>query len=182
MKLIDTSIPGIKLIEPAVFEDEYGIFFESYNKRDFSLLLGREINFVQDNHSISHKRVLRGLHYQLPPRGQGKLVRVTQGEIYDVVVDIRKSSASFGKWLAHKLSEINKRQIWIPEGFSHGFLTLTESAEINYKTTNFYSREDEGTILWNDPDLSIHWPSTNEVIISLKDQNDKSLKNCAVFN
>ena len=169
MNVIATEIPDVKIFEPKVFGDERGFFFESFNHKMFEQVIGRKLNFVQDNHSKSIKNVLRGLHYQLPPMAQGKLVRVVQGEVFDVAVDIRKSSATFGKWVGVNLSAENKRQLWIPEGFAHGFLTLSETAEFLYKTTNYYSPEHDRSIIWNDSDIGIAWP-TVDVVVSLKDQ------------
>lgn len=169
MNVIDTEIPDVKIFEPKVFGDERGFFFESFNQNLFEAAVGRKVEFVQDNHSKSVKGVLRGLHYQLPPMAQGKLVRVVQGEVFDVAVDIRKSSPTFGKWVGVHLSAQNKRQLWIPEGFAHGFLTLSETAEFVYKTTNFYSQVHEGAIIWNDNDLSITWPELEAIKASAKD-------------
>ena len=138
MKVTPLSIPDVLLIEPQVFADDRGSFFESFNQESFEKVVGRKINFVQDNHSKSVKGVLRGLHYQLPPKAQGKLVRVIQGEVFDVIVDLRKSSPTFCKWVGEVLSSGNKKQIWIPEGFAHGFLTLSQTSEFLYKTTNFF--------------------------------------------
>ena len=161
MKAIPLKIPEVILFEPKVFGDERGIFFESFNQKAFEEATGLKISFVQDNHSKSQKGVLRGLHYQLPPMAQGKLVRVVQGEVFDVAVDIRKSSPTFGKWVGALISAENKHQLWIPEGFAHGFITLSESAEFLYKTTNYYSPEHEGSIIWNDSHLAIDWPDIN---------------------
>ena len=151
------EIPEVVLFEPKCFEDERGFFFESFNQKIFEEATGLKREFVQDNHSKSVKGVLRGLHYQLPPMAQGKLVRVTQGEVFDVAVDIRKGSPTFGKWVGEILSADNRRQLWIPEGFAHGFLTLSDTAEFLYKTTSFYSKELERSIIWNDPDIGINW-------------------------
>jgi dTDP-4-dehydrorhamnose 3,5-epimerase len=169
MNVIDTEIPEVKILEPKVFGDERGFFFESFNQKVFEDAIGRKVNFVQDNHSKSQKGVLRGLHYQLPPMAQGKLVRVTQGEVFDVAVDVRKSSPTFGRWVGVNLSGENKRQLWIPEGFAHGFLTLSETAEFLYKATNFYSLENESAILWKDSSLKILWPEIGDIIVSKKD-------------
>ena len=158
MKVTDTKIPDVKIIEPTVFEDERGFFFESFNHKKFEEAVDYSITFVQDNHSKSSKGVLRGLHYQLPPHAQGKLVRVVQGEVFDVAVDIRKSSPTFGQWVGETLSAENKKQLWIPEGFAHGFLTLSETAEFIYKTTDYYASQSEHCICWNDKHLSIKWP------------------------
>jgi dTDP-4-dehydrorhamnose 3,5-epimerase len=158
MKATRTTIPDVWLIEPRVFGDERGFFFESFNERVFNAATGNTLPFVQDNHSKSVKGVLRGLHYQLPPKAQGKLVRVVQGEVFDVAVDIRKDSSTFGKWVGEILSAENKKQLWIPPGFAHGFLTLSDTAEFLYKTTDYWSPEHERAILWNDATLNIDWP------------------------
>lgn len=181
MNVIDTEIPDVKIFEPKVFGDERGFFFESFNQRIFEEAIGRKIEFVQDNHSRSAKGVLRGLHYQLSPMAQGKLVRVVQGEVFDVAVDIRKSSPTFGKWVGVNLSAENKRQLWIPEGFAHGFLTLSETAEFLYKTTNFYSQAHEGAIVWNDKDLQIGWPKVSNVLVSGKDQIARIFEQAVYF-
>ena len=158
MKVTATKIPGLLVIEPRVFGDERGFFFESFNEQAFNAGTGNTLKFVQDNHSKSVKGVLRGLHYQLPPKAQGKLVRVVQGEVFDVAVDIRKDSPTFGQWVAETLSADNKKQLWIPPGFAHGFLTLSDSAEFLYKTTDYWSPEHERAIIWDDPTLKIDWP------------------------
>lgn len=171
MKVTDTKIPDVKVIEPRVFEDERGFFFESFNHKKFEDAIGYSVSFVQDNHSKSSKGVLRGLHYQLPPYAQGKLVRVVQGEVFDVAVDIRKSSPTFGEWVGETLSAENKKQLWIPEGFAHGFLTLSDTAEFLYKTTNYYAPDAESSILWNDEDIGIRWPLERvDPIVSDKDK------------
>ena len=158
MKIVPTILPDVKLIEPRVFGDERGFFMESFNQKTFNQATGLALNFVQDNHSRSAKGVLRGLHYQLPPHAQGKLVRVTQGVVFDVVVDIRRSSPSFGQWVGVELSGANHRQLWIPPGLAHGFLVLSESADFLYKTTAYYEPKAEHSLRWNDPALGIHWP------------------------
>ena len=168
MNIIDTQIPDVKIIEPKVFGDERGFFFESFNQKIFEEAVGRPVTFVQDNHSKSSKGVLRGLHYQLSPHAQGKLVRCVVGEVFDVAVDIRKSSPTFGQWVGVNLSAENKRQLWIPEGFAHGFLTLSETAEFLYKTTNFYHHSSERSIRWDDRCIAITWP-TADVLLSSKD-------------
>ena len=155
MKATPLSIPDVLLIEPQVFGDDRGFFFESFNQNKFEEAVKRKINFVQDNHSKSVKGVLRGLHYQLPPKAQGKLVRVIQGEVFDVAVDLRQSSPTFGKWIGEILSADNKKQMWIPEGFAHGFLTLSDTAEFLYKTTDFYSKDHEQAMMWNDETIRI---------------------------
>lgn len=178
MKLTLLAIPDVILFEPKVFEDERGLFFESFNHKTFENAVGYSVNFVQDNHSKSIKNVLRGLHYQESPRSQGKLVRVVSGEVFDVAVDIRNGSPTYGKWVGEILSAENKRQLWIPEGFAHGFLTLSETAEFLYKTTDYYSKECERSIRWDDPEIGIEWPlhcDLNEVIISEKDKNSGKL-------
>jgi dTDP-4-dehydrorhamnose 3,5-epimerase len=169
MNIIDTQIPDVKIIEPKVFGDERGFFFESFNQRIFEEAVGRPVTFVQDNHSKSSKGVLRGLHYQLPPHAQGKLVRCVVGEVFDVAVDIRKSSPTFGQWVGINLSAENKRQLWIPEGFAHGFFTLSETAEFLYKTTTYYHPQAEKTVRWNDPTISVNWPLFMDPILSAKD-------------
>jgi dTDP-4-dehydrorhamnose 3,5-epimerase len=171
MKVIDTTIPDVKIIEPTIFGDERGFFFESFNKEKFESAIGYSVNFIQDNHSKSSKGVLRGLHYQLAPYSQGKLVRCIEGEVFDVAVDIRKNSSTFGKWVGINLSAENKRQLWIPEGFAHGFLTLSETAEFLYKTTNYYAPEYEKAIRWDDPQFSGMWPyNLNNIMVSEKDR------------
>lgn len=182
MKIIDTKIPEVKIIEPKVFGDERGFFFESFNQQQFEAAVGYPVNFVQDNHSKSTKAVLRGLHYQLPPHAQGKLVRCVVGEVFDVAVDIRKSSPTFGQWVGVYLSAENKRQLWIPEGFAHGFITLSETAEFLYKTTNYYAPESEGSICWNDSKLGIKWPFHESPIISDKDSKSCKFVDSYFFN
>ena len=176
MKAPPLKIPDIVLIEPKVFGDERGYFFESFNQAAFNQAIGYEVQFVQDNHSKSQKGVLRGLHYQLPPKAQGKLVRVVQGEVFDVAVDIRKDSPTFGQWVGVILSAENKRQLWIPAGFAHGFITLSESAEFLYKTTDYYAPEYERCIAWNDPEIGINWPLDQTPVLSDKDQQGVSLE------
>jgi dTDP-4-dehydrorhamnose 3,5-epimerase len=168
MKVIATSIPDLLIIEPKVFGDDRGFFFESFNEKEWEEQLGVTRHFVQDNHSKSGANVLRGLHYQLN-RPQGKLVRVVSGEVYDVAVDIRQSSPTFGKWEGRYLSAANKRQFWVPEGFAHGFLVVSDSAEFLYKTTDYYAPEFERCIVWNDPELAIDWPLVGAPILSGKD-------------
>lgn len=171
MKVIPTAIPDVLILEPKVFGDERGFFFESFNQSAFNEATGLDVGFVQDNHSKSAKNVLRGLHYQLPPKAQGKLVRVVAGEVFDVAVDIRKDSPTFGKWVGEVLSAENKRQLWIPAGLAHGFLVLSDTAEFLYKTTDYWAPEAERCILWNDPTLAIGWPFSGEPILSVKDAN-----------
>jgi len=180
MKVTSLHIADVLLIEPEIFGDDRGFFFESFNQENFKKVTGKKINFVQDNHSKSIKGVLRGLHYQLPPKAQGKLVRVTQGEVFDVVVDLRQTSVTFGKWIGEILSAENKKQIWIPEGFAHGFLTLSDTAEFLYKTTNFYSLEHERCISWNDPNIGINWPDIN-IVLSAKDKVASTFLNSVYF-
>lgn len=170
MKRVRLDIPDVLLIEPKVFGDERGFFYESFNQAAFNEASGLDVSFVQDNHSKSARNVLRGLHYQLPPKAQGKLVRVLVGEVFDVAVDIRKNSLTFGRWVGERLSAANKRQMWIPPGFAHGFLVLSDSAEFLYKTTNYYAPECERSIHWNDPALRIEWPLIGEPLLSGKDE------------
>lgn len=182
MKIIPTDIPDVLILEPRVFEDERGFFMESFNQRLFDEAVGRHYDFVQDNHSRSKKGVLRGLHYQLPPHEQGKLVRVTSGTVFDVAVDIRKSSPTFGKWVGVELSAENHRQLWIPPGFAHGFLVLSEAADFLYKTTAYYAPQFDRCIRWNDLMLSIEWPLLEITpIISEKDMNGAELKDAEHF-
>ena len=177
MKVIPLAIPDIILFEPRVFGDDRGLYFESFNQKTFEEIVGIATTFVQDNHSKSTKGVLRGLHYQLHPKAQGKLIRAIQGEIFDVVVDIRKDSPTFGQWLGEVLSADNKKQLWIPLGFAHGYLTLSATAEILYKTTDFYAPEFERCIIWNDKEIGIEWPLQGEPILSGKDMCGLSLSN-----
>jgi len=181
MKITPLSIPDILLIDPQVFSDDRGFFFESFNQEKFEEVISKKINFVQDNHSKSMKGVLRGLHYQLAPKAQGKLVRVIQGEVFDVAVDLRQSSPTFGKWVGEIISADNKKQIWIPEGFAHGFLTLSDTAEFLYKTTDFYSKNHEEAIQWNDETIRIDWP-TKDVSLSSKDNAALSFKEAKYFS
>ena len=169
MKITPTAIPDVLIIEPKVFGDERGFFFESFNQKAFNQATGLDLNFVQDNHSRSAKGVLRGLHYQVQ-QPQGKLVRVVRGAVFDVAVDIRKGSATFGNWIGIELSEDKHQQLWVPPGFAHGFVVLTESADTIYKTTDYYAPEHERCIAWNDPDIKIDWPLTSEPSLSTKDQ------------
>jgi len=181
MKFTRLAIPDVVLFEPRVFGDERGFFFESFNQKVFQEATGVEPSFVQDNHSKSAKSVLRGLHYQLPPKAQGKLVRVVQGEVFDVAVDIRKSSPTFGQWVGETLSAENRKQLWIPEGFAHGFLTLSDTAEFVYKTTDYYSPNLERCIQWNDPQINIHWKNNIKLVFSSKDSVATNLKNANIF-
>jgi len=175
MRVIQTTIPDLIVLEPQIFGDERGFFFESFNRNKFFEATGIDAEFVQDNHSKSEKNVLRGLHYQLAPRAQGKLVRVVFGAVFDVAVDIRKNSPTFGHWVGETLSAENRKQLWIPQGFAHGFLTLTDSAEFLYKTTEYYFPDHERCIAWNEPNIGIQWPLTEEPILSTKDQQGTSL-------
>ncbi|WP_442807424.1 dTDP-4-dehydrorhamnose 3,5-epimerase [Trinickia soli] len=163
-----TDLPEVKLIEPKVFGDARGFFFESFNAREFAELVAPGVEFVQDNHSRSAKGVLRGLHYQIQ-HAQGKLVRVVEGEVFDVAVDIRKTSPNFGKWVGVRLSSENKRQLWVPPGFAHGFVTLSDSADFLYKTTDYWYPEFERSIVWNDPEIGIEWPFDGEPMVAAKD-------------
>lgn len=169
MKVTRLAIPDVLLIEPRVFGDARGFFFESFNARVFRAETGLDVDFVQDNHSRSSKGVLRGLHYQMAPHAQGKLVRAVRGEVFDVAVDLRKSSATFGKWVGAVLSEVNHHQMWIPPGFAHGFIVLSETADFIYKTTDYYVQAAERTILWSDTLLGIHWPIDGSPLLSTKD-------------
>lgn len=180
MKATPLAIPDVILIESKVFEDDRGFFFESLNQADFEAAIGRHVTFVQDNHSGSVTNVLRGLHYQIQ-EPQGKLVRVVQGEVFDVAVDIRKSSPTFGQWVGEILSAENKRQMWVPEGFAHGFLVLSGTAECLYKTTDYYAPEHERCIVWNDSAIAIQWPLGSEPVLSVKDQQGKSLAEAEHF-
>lgn len=181
MNVTALNIPDVLLIEPKVFNDERGFFFESFNQAKFEEAIGKPIRFVQDNHSRSMKNVLRGLHYQIQ-QPQGKLVHVAQGEVFDVAVDLRKSSKTFGQWVGNILSAENKHQLWIPEGFAHGFVVLSNSADFLYKTTNFYVPAYERCILWNDPMLQIGWPKDIEPILSAKDTQGQPFVQTEVFS
>jgi dTDP-4-dehydrorhamnose 3,5-epimerase len=180
MKATRLSIPDVVLIEPKVFGDDRGFFFESFNQAQFETAIGRKVNFVQDNHSRSAQNVLRGLHYQIR-QPQGKLVRVVAGEVFDVAVDIRKSSPTFGKWGGEILSAENKKQMWVPEGFAHGFVVLSDAAEFLYKTTDYWAPEHERCIVWNDASLAINWPIQGEPVLSGKDAQGATLKTAEVF-
>lgn len=176
-----TSIPDVLVIEPKVFKDDRGFFFESFNESNFSEVLGQKVSFVQDNHSLSKKGVLRGLHYQME-KSQGKLVRVCRGTVFDVAVDLRKSSITFGQWVGTELSAENKKQLWIPEGFAHGFLALSSEAEILYKTTNYSHASNEHCMAWNDETLNIQWPDTGmQPILSSKDAAGLRFKQSVFF-
>ncbi|MGE5139782.1 MAG: dTDP-4-dehydrorhamnose 3,5-epimerase [Rudaea sp.] len=182
MKVIPTELPEVLILEPKVFGDDRGFFMESYNRRAFNEAVGYDVDFVQDNHSRSARGVLRGLHYQLPPDAQGKLVRVTSGRVYDVAVDMRRSSERFGRWTGVELSSENHRQLWIPEGFAHGFLVLSQSADFLYKTTNYYSPGSERAVRWNDLDLGIRWPEAgSDPRLSDKDATAPVLRDAETF-
>ena len=181
MNVIPTHIPDVLILEPRIFGDDRGFFFESYNEKSFAEKTGIAPKFVQDNHSLSLKNVLRGLHYQIQ-EPQGKLVRVISGEVLDIAVDIRRSSPTFGQWASCLLSAENKRQFWIPEGFAHGFVVLSDSAEFLYKTTNYYAPQYDRVILWNDPDLDVDWQLKEEPILSAKDQAGKRFKEADLFD
>nr|WP_290667053.1 dTDP-4-dehydrorhamnose 3,5-epimerase [Ardenticatena sp.] len=181
MKAIPTAIPEVLILEPRVFEDERGFFYEAFNARTFEAVTGIVRTFVQDNHSRSVRNVLRGLHYQIK-QPQGKLVRCTLGRIFDVAVDIRRSSPTFGQWVGVELSADNKRQLWIPEGFAHGFVVLSDAAEVQYKTTDYYAPEWDRTIRWDDPDLAIEWPLNGDPILSAKDRAGKWLHEADLFD
>lgn len=184
MNIIATALPEVLIFEPRVFADDRGWFMESFNQAVFEKAVGYAMPFVQDNHSCSKRGVLRGLHYQLPPYAQGKLVRVTQGRVWDVSVDIRKGSANFGKWVGVELSAENRRQLWIPPGFAHGFITLSETSEFMYKTTALYNKDSEAAIVWNDPQLTIAWPeiAATDVILAEKDAAASCFKDARVFD
>ena len=175
------ALPEVVLFTPKVFGDERGFFFESFSEREFLEATGLDYRFVQDNHSKSVKGVLRGLHYQLPPHAQGKLVRVVQGAVFDVAVDIRKSSPNFGKWVGAMLSADNKQQLWIPPGFAHGFVTLTDTAEFLYKTTDFYAPQSERCIAWDEPSIGVDWHYAEAPQLSAKDLQGPALANAEVF-
>jgi dTDP-4-dehydrorhamnose 3,5-epimerase len=181
MKVMPTAIPDVLVIEPKVFGDARGFFYESFNGRAFDEAVGRHVEFVQDNHSRSVKGVLRGLHYQIQ-QPQGKLVRVARGVVFDVAVDIRKSSPTFGKWVGVELTEENHKQLWVPEGFAHGFLVVSESADFLYKTTDYYAPAHERSVRWNDPSLGIQWPETGvPAQLSAKDQQASTMENAEFF-
>ncbi len=180
MKVIQTAIPDLLILEPKVFGDTRGFFMESFNARSFQEATGLSVDFVQDNHSRSAKGVLRGLHYQIQ-QAQGKLVRVVRGSVFDVAVDLRKGSPTFGKWEGVELSEENNRQFWIPPGFAHGFLVTSESADFLYKTTDYYAPEHERSLAWNDPDVGVEWPLDGAPLLSAKDLAGKRLSECETF-
>ena len=181
MNVIQTNIPDVIIFEPTVFGDDRGFFYESFNQKAFFDAVGLDVNFVQDNHSKSAKNVLRGLHYQIE-QAQGKLVRVCQGEVFDVAVDLRAASPSFGQWEGTLLSAENKRQMWVPPGFAHGFLVLSNTAEFLYKTTDFYAPQHECCLKWDDPSVGIIWPLEDSPILSAKDNVGLSLQDAKKFN
>jgi len=180
VRIVPTGVPEVLLIEPKVFGDERGFFFESWNRRSFSECVGWDVDFVQDNHSRSARGVLRGLHYQIG-QPQGKLVRAVAGEVFDVAVDLRRSSPTFGRWVGERLSSENRRMMWIPAGFAHGFLVLSESADFLYKTTDYYAPGEERTLLWNDPALAIAWPLAGEPVLKAKDAAGARLSEAETF-
>lgn len=182
MKATPTAIADVMVIEPKVFGDARGFFYESFNQEAFNAATGTNFEFVQDNHSRSTKGVLRGLHYQLPPHAQGKLVRVVRGAVWDVAVDIRQGSATFGQWVGQELTEDNHKQFWIPPGFAHAFVVLSDSADFLYKTTNYYAPQSDRGLLWNDPAIGIEWPDLGmDFLLSDKDQKQPLLQNAEVF-
>ena len=182
MNVIKTAIEGVLILEPKVFGDARGFFMESFNQKAFYDAVGREVVFVQDNHSRSSKGVLRGLHYQLPPHAQGKLVRVTQGAVFDVAVDIRRASATFGQWVGVELSGENHRQMWLPPGMAHGFLVTSDSADFLYKTTDYYAPQAEACLLWSDPSVGIEWPDVGGLPrLAVKDAEAPTLSQARVF-
>jgi dTDP-4-dehydrorhamnose 3,5-epimerase len=181
MNILPTEIPDVLIVEPKVFGDDRGFFFESFNEKAFQDKTGVSTHFVQDNHSRSRQNVLRGLHYQIQ-QAQGKLVRVVVGKIFDVAVDIRKSSPTFGQWVSCLLSAENKQTLWVPPGFAHGFLVMSDVAEVIYKTTDYYAPAHERSILWNDPDLAIAWPLTAEPILSAKDAAGTPFRDAEVYS
>ncbi len=180
MQVVQTAIPEVLILEPQVYGDERGFFFESFNQQKFETLTGAKVDFVQDNHSKSAVNVLRGLHYQIQ-QPQGKLVRVVAGEVFDVAVDLRRQSATFGKWVGVILSAENKRQLWVPPGFAHGFLVLKEGTEFLYKTTDYYAPQHERCIRWDDPEIGIEWPLVNDPVLSAKDQLGLDFSKADVF-
>jgi len=182
MRLESTNLPEVLILEPRIFPDDRGFFMESYNQRAFDKTVGYPVRFVQDNHSRSRHAVLRGLHFQRPPHAQGKLVRVISGRVFDVVVDMRRSSPRLGQWAGVDLSADNRRQLWVPAGFAHGFLVLSDAAEVMYKTTDYYSPDDEGSLRWDDPSLAIRWPEVGtRIVISARDAAAPVLKDAYGF-
>jgi dTDP-4-dehydrorhamnose 3,5-epimerase len=182
MKVTTTALPGVLVLEPMVFRDERGLFFESFNQRAFDEAIGRHVEFVQDNHSCSRRGVLRGLHYQLPPHAQGKLVRVARGSAFDVVVDIRRDSPTFRRWRGMTLDAESQRQLWIPAGFAHGFMALQDDTVLLYKTTDFHAKDHERSISWNDPDVAIDWPDVGAApLLAAKDAAAPALAQAELF-
>jgi dTDP-4-dehydrorhamnose 3,5-epimerase len=183
MKVLPTALPGVLILEPKIFGDERGFFFESFNQREFDAALGQHVEFVQDNHSRSQRGTLRGLHYQLPPHAQGKLVRVVQGSAYDVAVDVRRGSPTFGRWVGATLDAVSHRQMWIPVGFAHGFLALEDHTHFLYKTTDFYAKDCERAIAWNDAALNIEWPLPHGMppVLAPKDARAPALAQADLF-
>lgn len=177
MKVTRTAIDGVLILEPEVHGDARGFFMESFNQKAFDEAVGHHVEFVQDNHSRSAKGVLRGLHYQLPPQAQGKLVRVASGSVFDVAVDVRRGSPTFGRWVGTEISADNHRQLWLPPGFAHGFLVTSESADFLYKTTDYYAPQAERAIRWDDPDIGIEWPLVGQPIVSIKDASASAIAN-----
>jgi dTDP-4-dehydrorhamnose 3,5-epimerase len=180
MNVVRTAIPDVMILEPRVFSDERGFFFESWNARDFRAAVGSDLPFVQDNQSHSRRGVLRGLHYQIE-QPQGKLVRVARGRVFDVAVDLRRSSAMFGRWVGVELSDDNHRQVFVPAGFAHGFLVLSDEADVLYKTTDYYAAQHERCLIWNDPDVGIAWPLSGEPVLAAKDRAGLRLKEAETF-
>jgi dTDP-4-dehydrorhamnose 3,5-epimerase len=180
MKVVATAIPDVVILEPRVFEDERGLFLESWNARDLRAALGRDVSFVQDNHSGSRRGVLRGLHYQIV-QPQAKLVRVARGRVFDVAVDLRRSSATFGRWVGAELSADNRRQVFVPTGFAHGFLVVSDEADVLYKTTDYYAPQHERCLIWNDPDVGIAWPLAGEPVLAAKDRAGLRLREAETF-
>jgi dTDP-4-dehydrorhamnose 3,5-epimerase len=180
MKVVPTAIPDVVILEPRVFEDERGFFLESWNARDMHAVLGFDVSFVQDNHSGSRRGVLRGLHYQIV-QPQGKLVRVVRGRVFDVAVDLRRSSPTFGRWVGVELSEDNRRQVFLPAGFAHGFLVLSDWADVLYKTTDFYAPQHERCLVWDDPEVGIAWPLAGEPVLAAKDRVGLRLRETETF-
>jgi dTDP-4-dehydrorhamnose 3,5-epimerase len=181
MEVTPTAIPDVLLIAPRVFGDARGFFFESWNRKAFAACVGRDVEFVQDNHSASGRNVLRGLHYQVR-QAQGKLVRVVAGEVFDVAVDLRRSSPTFGRWVGERLSAQNHRMLWVPPGLAHGFLVLSEHAEFLYKTTDYYAPEHERTLLWNDPKVGVQWPLSGEPVLKAADAAGRPLADAETFD
>jgi len=183
MRVVPTALPEVLIIEPSVFGDDRGFFLESFNQRTLDAAVGEHVEFVQDNHSRSRRGVLRGLHYQLPPHAQGKLVRVVSGRVFDVAVDMRRGSATFGRWAGTELSATEHRQVWVPTGFAHGFLVLSDTADFLYKTTNYYAPAAEGCVRWDDPRLAIEWPDPGVPIqLSGKDSSAPSFAQAPTFD